>query len=40
LIKRVLSKQASEYNRLLAKKDERIEQLTERVKQLSHVKIY
>ncbi|CAF1181555.1 unnamed protein product [Rotaria sordida] len=35
LIKRVLTKQASEYTKLLTKKDQEIEQLNEQVKQLS-----
>jgi len=38
LIKRALSKQAIEYNRLLAKKDEEIQQLNSRIKQFSKVK--
>jgi len=37
LIKRALAKQANEYNKLLAKKDEQIEGLNERVQQLSQV---
>ncbi|CAF0864053.1 unnamed protein product [Rotaria sp. Silwood1] len=35
LIKRALSKQSSEYNKLLTQKDQKIEQLNEHVKQLS-----
>jgi hypothetical protein len=38
LIKRALSKQEIEYNRLLAKKDEEIQQLNSRIKQFSKVK--
>ncbi len=37
-IKRTVAKQANEYNKLLAKKDEQIQKLIERVKQLSQVK--
>ncbi|CAF4245931.1 unnamed protein product [Rotaria magnacalcarata] len=35
LIKRILSKQANEYNKLVTKKDQEIEQLNEQVRQLS-----
>ncbi len=38
LIKRALAKQANEYNKLLTKKDDQIEQLNERLKQFSQVK--
>lgn len=37
-IKRALAKQAKEYQRLLAKKDEQIEGLNEKIQQNSHVK--
>lgn len=36
-IKRALAKQAKEYQRLLAKKDEQIEGLNEKIQQNSHV---
>ncbi|CAF4039656.1 unnamed protein product [Rotaria magnacalcarata] len=35
LIKRILSKQANEYNKLVTRKDQEIEQLNEQVRQLS-----
>ena len=38
IIKRALAKQAKEYQRLLAKKDEQIEGLNEKIQQNSHVK--
>lgn len=36
-VKRALAKQTSEFNKLLAKKDEQIANLTDKMKQLSQV---
>ena len=36
-MKRALSKQTNEYNKILAKKDEQIEKLNERIRQLAQV---